>query len=92
MRQHSAIVRERVVARTLDMLEHLRIQVSCLPKTEIDFDALKKLERPQQFDLAEIVARCVMDQLYPKDPRFDKTRRTLNEQVKGLRGDNDAAG
>jgi hypothetical protein len=90
VRQHSALIRERVVARTLDMLEHLRIQVSCLPKTEIDMDALKKLERPQQFDLAEVVARCVMEQLYPQDPRFDKTRRTVNQQIKSLRGDGDA--
>lgn len=79
-----AIVRERVIARTLDMLEHLRLQ---LAYPEPDMEVLRLLERPQQFDLAEDIARYVMEKLghtngQPSDPRFDKTRRALNEVVK----------
>ena len=103
MRQHSAMIRERVLTRVLDMLEHLRIQVSMLPRTEIDLEALKKLERPQQYDMGVTVAACVMAELgyesAPEDPRFDKTRRAMNEQLKKgprrltattMRGDDDA--
>lgn len=72
-------VRDRVVRGTLDMLEHLRIRISMLPDTEVD--VLTKLERPNQFDLAEDVAKFVMEKLghatTPKEPRFDKTRREL---------------
>lgn len=102
-------VRERVLSRTLDMLEHLRLQ---LAYPEPDLELLKQLERPQQFDLAEDIARFVMERLghklgsdqwktgdgQPTDPRYDKTRRALNEQLnKGPRrltattmGDKDA--
>lgn len=76
-------VRERVLSRTLDMLEHLRMQ---LAYPEPDLELLKQLERPQQFDLAEDIARFVMERLghingSPADPRYDKTRRALNEQL-----------
>lgn len=79
-----ALVRERVISRTLDMLEHLRLQ---LAYPDPDMDVLKLLERPQQFDLAEDIARYVMERLghtngQPVDPRFDKTRRALNETLK----------
>jgi hypothetical protein len=94
-------VREHVISGAIDMLERLRLR---LAYPEPDLEILKHLERPQQFDLAELVARCVMEQLGysngdPKDPRFDKTRRALNEQLnKGprrltattMRGDDDA--
>jgi hypothetical protein len=73
------LIRDRILARTVDMLEHLRIQVSCLPETEID--VLRVIERPQQFDLAVEVTNFVMERLghstAPKEPRFDKTRRAL---------------
>ncbi len=83
-RRAPGMIRDRVLARTVDMLEHLRIQVSCLP--EIDLTVLKLLERPQQFDLAETLATFLMEQLghetKPKEPRFDKTRRQLNKKAK----------
>jgi hypothetical protein len=90
-----AQVRERVLSRTLDMLEHLRLQ---LAYPEPDPELLKQLERPQQFELAEDIARFVMQRLGhtngkteaacpacgrdPPDPRYDKTRRALNETLK----------
>ena len=71
--------------------EHLRIQVSCLPETEID--VLRVIERPQQFDLAVDITNFVMERFGhvagsgpcrhtpdPKEPRFDKTRRALNKK------------
>lgn len=77
------MIRDRVVARTRDMLEHLRLQVAMLPETELD--VLRCLERPQQFDLVVDVANFVMERLgnkptAPKDPRFDKSRRALAKQ------------
>lgn len=73
------MIRDRVLARTVDMLEHLRIQLSML--SEIDFDVQRKLERPQQYDLAVEVANYVMEKLghetAPVEPRFDKTRRAM---------------
>ena len=72
-------IRDRVLKRVVDMLEHLRIQVSMMPETNVE--VLRALERPQQFDLAEDVAKYLMEKLghatAPKEPRFDKTRREL---------------
>lgn len=81
--KHPAQIRERVLKRVVDMLEHLRIQVSMLPETETD--VLRALERPQQFDLAEDVARYLMEKLghatNPKNPQyFDKTKRALSKK------------
>jgi hypothetical protein len=75
-----ALVRDRVVTRVIDMLEHLRVQLSMLPET--DYDVLRLIERPQQFEVAVDVANFVMVRLggpetAPKDPRFDKTRRVV---------------
>jgi hypothetical protein len=82
-------VRDRVVRGTVDMLEHLRIRISMLPETDVD--VLVKLERPHQFDLAEELAKFLMEKLghstAPKEPRFDKTRRALAKQTPRLRKD-----
>ncbi len=84
------LVRERVLARVLDMLEHLRIQLSMLPETEVDI--LKQIERPQQFDFAVDVANHVMAKLGHQSKqaetgsRFDATRRTLAKKQGKRRG------
>lgn len=76
-------VRERVLKGTLEMLEQLRLR---LAYPDPDLELLTLLERPQQFDLAEDLTRFVMERLghtngHPADPRYDKTRRALNEQI-----------
>lgn len=88
MRQATRI-RDLVVARTRDMLEHLRLQVAMLPETELD--VLRVLERPQQADLVVAASNFVLERLgskptAPKDPRFDKTHRALARQTKPPRG------
>lgn len=75
--KHPAVVRDRLLARVLDMLEHFRLQLTLLPDTE--HEVLRQIERPQQHDVAVDVTNFVMGRLghacAPKDPRFDKTRR-----------------
>jgi predicted P-loop ATPase len=75
--KHPGQVRDRVMKSVVDMLEALRIRVSMYHADELD--VLRKLERPQQFDLAVKIAGDVMTELghetTPKEPRFDKTRR-----------------
>lgn len=83
-------IRERTLARTLDMLEHLRLQVSMLPTSEPD--VLRVLEKPQVFDLAVELTNATMTKFghttAPCAARFDKTRRAMNKLVsKGLRGE-----
>ncbi len=83
-------IRERVLARTLDVLEHLRLQISLLPVSEPD--VLRVLEKPQVLDLAVVLTNVVMAKFghvtAPSESRFDKTRRAMNKQVsKGLRGE-----
>lgn len=82
--RNPTLIRDRVLARTLDMLEHLRIQVSCL--AEPDREVLQKLERPQQYDLGVTLADRLMELLghvtTPSEPRFNKTRRQLTKKVK----------
>lgn len=77
--KHPGLIRDRVLARVVDMLEHLRIQVSLLPETEVD--VLRLIERPAQYDLAVHVCNVVMERLghttAPSEPRFDKTRRAM---------------
>lgn len=86
--KHPGIIRDRVLARVVDMLEHLRIQVSLLPETEVD--VLRLIERPAQYDLAVHVCNVVMERLghttAPSEPRFDKTRRLLAKKTRGPRG------
>lgn len=81
-------VRDRVLSRVLDMLEHLRIQVSMLPEPE-SF-VLSRLEHPSQVRVAEIIAKTLMIELgdtsAPKDPRFDKVRRALAKKAPKLKG------
>lgn len=76
------MVRDRVLAGVQDMLEHLRVRLTLLPQTEVD--VLKRIERPQQFDLAVEVANHLMDRLghstQPTQARFDKTRRRLTKK------------
>ena len=81
--KHPAQVRERVLRRVIDMLEHLRIQISMLPETEVE--VLGALERPQQFELAEDLAKYLMERLghatAPKNPQyFDKTKRAMSKK------------
>ena len=89
MKQPTA-VRDRVARRVLDMLEHLRVQLSMLPDTELD--VLKLLERPQQFDLGVELTDFVMGKFGApvheyKDPRFNPTRRAMaKRRLKGPRG------
>lgn len=80
--KHPAQVRDRVLARVVDMLEHLRIQMSCYSPDELD--VLKQIEPPQQLDMAVGVANYIMTELghenFPSEPRFDKTRRQANKR------------
>jgi hypothetical protein len=82
-------IRERTLARTLDMLEHLRLQVSMLPTSEPD--VLRVLEKPQVFDLAVELTNATMTKFghttAPSESRFDKTRRAMNKLVPRLRGE-----
>jgi hypothetical protein len=77
--KHPGLIRDRVAARVLDMLEHLRIQISML--AEPDYEVLRLLERPSQFEVGTKVAEFLMGQLgdtsQPKEPRFSKTRRAM---------------
>lgn len=79
MIRQPTLIRDRVLARVIDMLEHLRIQVSMLAETE--YDVLKVIERPQQYDIAVDLSNYLMARLghtaAPSEPRFDKTRRAL---------------
>lgn len=80
--RHPTQVRDRVLARVVDMLELLRIQVGCYQPDELE--VLRLIERPQQYDVAAEVAAFVMSKLghetAPSEPRFDKTRRQLNKR------------
>lgn len=83
------LVRERALARTLDMLEHLRLQVSMLPTTETDVMAV--LEKPQVFDTAVELTNILLEKFghvnAVGEPRFDKTHRLMNKLIpKPLRG------
>jgi hypothetical protein len=85
------LVRDRTLARTLDMLEHLRLQVSMLPTSEPDVMAV--LEKPQVFDLAVEITNSLLVKFghqvtTPSESRFDKTRRAMNKLMpKPLRGE-----
>lgn len=75
-----ALLQDRVLARSCDMLELLRIQVSCYQPDALD--VLKVLERPQQYDVAVEVTRFLMAKLgfaqeEAKEPRFDKLHRKM---------------
>lgn len=80
--KHPAVVRDRVLARVVDMLEHLRIQVGMYTPEELE--VLHLIERPQQYDFAVEVTNFVMTRLghetAPSEPRFDKTRRQLRKR------------
>ena len=72
------LVRDRVLARMIDMLEHLRLQVSMWLPDETD--VLLALNRPQQYDLAEDLSKMLFERLggpvpQVKEKRFDKTHR-----------------
>lgn len=73
------LVRDRLLQRVVDMLEHFRIQVSMFSDTEID--VMRAVERPNQYDLAVDVTNYLMGRLghvtAPSEPRFDKTRRAM---------------
>jgi hypothetical protein len=72
-------IRERTLARTLDMLEHLRSQVSMLPTSEPD--VMRVLEKPQ--DLAVELTNAALAKFghvtASSVSRFDKTRRAMNK-------------
>jgi hypothetical protein len=90
MIKNITLVRERALARTLDMLEHLRLQVSMLPDSESD--VMRVLEKPQVFDLAVEITNALLAKFGhitgPTDSRFDKTRRAMNKLMpKPLRGE-----
>ncbi len=77
------LIRDRVASEAIRMLEILRISIGTYYPGETE--ALRCLERPQQFDLAAEVAGLVMAKFghasAPKDPRFDKTRRALAKKA-----------
>jgi hypothetical protein len=85
------LVRDRILARTVDMLEHLRLQISMwLPD---EHDVMLCLNRPQQYDLAEKLASVLFENLggeasKAKEPRFNKLHRAKRKYVKCLKGEN----
>lgn len=88
--RHVTLMRDRSLKNVLDMLEHLRIQVSCYLPDEIE--VMTVLQRPQQLDLAVALTQMLMQRLgapetAPKEPRFDVTRRRARKKIpKGPRG------
>ena len=84
------MIRGRVLQGVTRMLESLRIMVGSYQPDEIE--VLTCLEKPKQFDLSVDIANFIMVKLghesHPKEPRFDKTRRTLSRTTnKSLRGE-----
>jgi hypothetical protein len=79
---HPSIVRDRVLASVANMLEQLRIRISCYNPDELQ--VLKAIERPQQYEMALELTNFLMARLghatAPKEPRFDKTRRAMNKR------------
>lgn len=77
-------IRERALRSVTRMLEEVRLWLSMYHPD--DPDVLRRLERPQQFDLAVNVTNYVMAELgrepsAPKEPRFEKTRRAANKKA-----------
>jgi hypothetical protein len=88
-----ALVRDRILARTVDMLEHLRLQISMWLPDETD--CLLILNRPSQFEVAETLTKVLFERLggapaTPKEPRFDKLHRAKRKYTKRLKGENTA--
>jgi hypothetical protein len=87
--KNPVMIRERVLARVVDMLEHLRIQVTMLPDTETD--VLMAIQKPAQYDFAVMISVYIMESLghktQAKDPRFSRNHRDLKaKKLKGPRG------
>jgi hypothetical protein len=77
------MVRERVLKRSVDMLEHLRLQ---------EPDVLRLIEKPQVYDLAVELTDTLLAKFgyvsEVTDPRFSKTHRLMSKLVpKSLRGE-----
>jgi hypothetical protein len=74
-------IRERVLTRVIDMLQHLSLQISMYHPDERE--VLNVVERPQQYDLAVDLTNWLMQRLgddsAPSEPKFDKTRRAMNQ-------------
>jgi hypothetical protein len=83
------MVRDRILTRMVDALQHLCLQISMYNPDELE--VLRAIERPQQFDVAEDLTNYLMERLghatAPKDKRFDKTHRAMTRKKgKGPRG------
>jgi hypothetical protein len=78
--KHPEPIRQRALKCVSVMLREIHQWVACFGADDIE--VLRRLEQPQQFDLAVDVTNYVMERLGrevagPKEPRFEKTRRAL---------------
>lgn len=76
-------VRAEVVADVSRMLEHLRVRWSLYLGD--DLELLGRIDRSRHPDLTVLLANALMRELGdarpgPREPRYDRTRRVVNEQ------------
>src|SRR5271155_485713 len=93
MIKRPTLVRDRILARTVDMLEHLRLQISMWLPDETD--VMLCLMRPKQYDLAEDLAKILFERVggeatKAKEPRFEKMHRAKRKYTKRLKGEKTA--
>jgi hypothetical protein len=88
MIKQSALIRDRVMFLTIELMRRLHAYTSMLP--EFEPDVLPILEHPKQFDTAAEIAQMIMARLNGETTpinRFDKTRRAMAKKIpKGPRG------
>jgi hypothetical protein len=90
MIKQSNAVREMVVADIDRMLRHMHAVLTLRDPTE--HDALLALQDPQRRELIVDMSNLMLERFghitAPSEPRYDKTRRAMNQLVpKGLRGE-----